>query len=160
MIARFHYDREICRQFLNDELAPPDERDVKTHVEKCEDCQKTLESVSQDQVSWDAIPRLLTPDAMPAPNSPLKAHPNFLTESDYPNSLGRFGRFEIVEHLGTGGMGIVLKGYDPALNRYSAIKVLAPVLATSSSARNRFAREAKSAAAVVHEHVVPIQTVV
>lgn len=64
-----------------------------------------------------------------------------------------------MEVLGHGGMGVVMKGFDPALNRFSAIKVLAPVLATSASARQRFAREAKSAAAVVHEHVVPIQTV-
>ena len=52
-----------------------------------------------------------------------------------------------------------MRGYDPALDRHSAIKVLAPELATNASARSRFSREAKSAAAVVHEHVVPIQTV-
>ncbi len=37
-----------------------------------------------------------------------------------------------------------MRGYDPALDRHSAIKVLAPELAINAAARNRFAREAKS----------------
>jgi serine/threonine protein kinase len=56
-------------------------------------------------------------------------------------------------------MGIVLRGFDPALNRHCAIKVLAPELAYHAAARKRFSREAKSAAAVVHPNVIPILTV-
>ena len=56
-------------------------------------------------------------------------------------------------------MGIVLKAFDPALHRVVAIKVLAPQLATSGSARQRFAREARAAAAVRNEHVVAIHAV-
>ena len=56
-------------------------------------------------------------------------------------------------------MGIVLKAFDPALNRPVAIKVLAPQLATSGSARQRFAREARAAAAIRNEHVVAIHAV-
>ena len=58
-----------------------------------------------------------------------------------------------------GGFGIVLKASDPALSRAVAIKVLAPQLATSGAARSRFAREARAAAAVVHDHVVAIHAV-
>ena len=159
MIARFHYDRETYRRFLNDELPQTEEQTVLGHVETCEDCQATLELVSQDQVDWQKVPGLLTRDGSSDSERLDRTKLDFLRETDQPDSLGRFGRFEIVEYLGCGGMGIVLKGYDPALNRFSAIKVLAPVLATSAAARKRFAREAKSAAAVVHEHVVPIQTV-
>ena len=61
--------------------------------------------------------------------------------------------------LGRGGFGIVLKASDPALGRAVAIKVLAPQLATSGAARSRFAREARAAAAVVHDHVVAIHSV-
>ena len=56
-------------------------------------------------------------------------------------------------------MGIVLKGFDSALNRYVAIKVLAPQWIHSAAARRRFAREAQAAAAVVHEHVIAIHAV-
>ena len=79
-----------------------------------------------------------------------------LEPSDNSAILGRLGVYEIVEVIGRGGMGVVLKGFDAALNRHVAIKVLAPHLASSGAARQRFAREAQAAAAVVHEHVVAI----
>ena len=56
-------------------------------------------------------------------------------------------------------MGVVLKAFDPSLSRFVAIKVLAPQLAAVAAARKRFAREARAAAAVRHEHVVPIHAV-
>src|SRR5207245_8297072 len=58
-----------------------------------------------------------------------------------------------------GGMGVVLKAFDPSLHRVVAIKVLAPQLATSGTARRRFTREAQAAAAVSHDHVVTIHAV-
>ena len=65
----------------------------------------------------------------------------------------------MTEVLGRGGFGVVLKAFDPALGRFVAIKVLASQLAASAAARSRFAREAKAAAAVVHENVVAIHAV-
>jgi WD40 repeat protein len=56
-------------------------------------------------------------------------------------------------------MGLVLKGSDPVLRRVVAIKVLAPELSYLGSARLRFAREARAAASVAHEHVVAIHAV-
>ena len=53
----------------------------------------------------------------------------------------------------------MLKVHDPKLNRVVAIKVLAPELAASPTARKRFLREAQAAAAVVHQHVVTIHAV-
>jgi serine/threonine-protein kinase len=77
----------------------------------------------------------------------------------HPEMLGRLGRYEVERLIGAGGMGIVFKGFDTELNRPVAIKVLAPHLAGSGAARQRFAREARAAAAVVHEHVVAIHNV-
>jgi len=84
---------------------------------------------------------------------------NALAPTDDPHMLGRLGPYEIAGIVGRGGMGVVLKALDPALNRYVAIKVLAPQLATSGAARQRFAREARAAASVVHENVVAIHAV-
>ena len=83
----------------------------------------------------------------------------YLGPTDDPQMLGRLGPYEIVGVIGRGGMGVVLKGFDRPLNRFVAIKVLAPMLATSSAARQRFAREARAAAAVVHQHVIAIHQV-
>ncbi|MDX1964167.1 MAG: serine/threonine-protein kinase [Pirellulales bacterium] len=83
----------------------------------------------------------------------------FLSPPSHPEMLGRLGRYEIEKVIGSGGMGVVLKAFDTELHRPVAIKVLARHLAHSGAARARFAREAKAAAAVVHEHVVAIHTV-
>src|SRR5207247_1695061 len=49
--------------------------------------------------------------------------------------------------------------FDPRLHRLVAIKVMAPVLAGSATARRRFTREAQAAAAICHEHVVTVHGV-
>ncbi len=53
----------------------------------------------------------------------------------------------------------MLKAHDRSLDRIVAIKVMAPHLASSGSARKRFAREAKAAAAVLHPNVIAIHSV-
>ncbi len=78
----------------------------------------------------------------------------YLETSDYPSSLGKLGHYELLQILGQGGYGIVAKAVDTKLERRVAIKVLAPHLAVTSPSRKRFLREARSAAAVRHEHVV------
>ena len=54
------------------------------------------------------------------------------------------------------GMGIVFKAFDTELHRPIAVKVLAPWLAQNGTARQRFAREARAAAAVIHPNVISI----
>lgn len=76
-----------------------------------------------------------------------------------PDSLGRLAHYEVLSVLGQGGFGIVVKAFDESLQRIVAIKILAPHLATTSPPRKRFLREARSAAAVRHEHVVQIHAV-
>ena len=88
-----------------------------------------------------------------------RAFLKLLGPTDDPQMLGRIGAYEIVGILGRGGMGVVFKGSDAALNRYVAIKMLLPHLATSGAARKRFAREAQAAAAVVDDHVMAIHGV-
>lgn len=84
---------------------------------------------------------------------------DFLEPCDAPGRLGKLGPYEVIEVLGRGGMGLVLKAHDPKLNRTVAIKTLAPELAANPTARKRFLREAQAAAAVSHPHVVTIHAV-
>jgi eukaryotic-like serine/threonine-protein kinase len=62
----------------------------------------------------------------------------------------------VLEVLGNGGFGTVVKAFDKKLHRFVAIKLMSPFLATTSVARKRFVREARSAAAVRHENVIAI----
>ena len=82
-----------------------------------------------------------------------------LEPSDDPAVLGRLGGYDVLDVIGRGGMGVVLKGFDRELKRFVAIKALAPHLAHSALARKRFAREAQAAAAVVNPHVIAIHQV-
>jgi len=97
------------------------------------------------------------PDTSPelADGDPL----SFLAPSDKPGCLGTLGQYEVVEVVGRGGMGIVLRAYDTKLNRIVAIKVIAPELTTNPMAVKRFLREAQAAAAVSHDHVVTIHAI-
>ena len=83
----------------------------------------------------------------------------YLEPSSREDSLGRLGHYEILEVIGSGAFGTVLKAFDEKLHRVVAIKVLAPVMAATSPARKRFLREARSSAAVRHENVVSIYAV-
>jgi hypothetical protein len=83
----------------------------------------------------------------------------FLTPTDKTDALGRLGHYEILEVIGRGGMGIVLRAFDEKLHRVVAIKVMAAQLATNAAARKRFTREAQAQAAVSHDHVVTIHAV-
>jgi len=68
----------------------------------------------------------------------------------------RIDRYEIVERLGRGGMGVVYLATDPALGRTVAIKILTE---DNEELRERFAREARSAAALKHNNIVTIYDV-
>jgi WD40 repeat protein len=83
----------------------------------------------------------------------------FLAPPRQPGALGRLDHYAVLEIVGQGGMGVVLRAFDEKLHRVVAIKTLAPQLATSALARKRFVREAQAAAAVGHEHVIDIHAV-
>ncbi len=104
-------------------------------------------------------PELSSPTAGAADNGAdenARAHYDFLAPAERPDEIGRLGGFRILKVLGAGGMGVVFQAEDPKLERKLAIKAMLPSLAASDSARKRFLREAKTAAAIEHDHIVPI----
>jgi serine/threonine protein kinase/WD40 repeat protein len=101
--------------------------------------------------------RAATGDTPPTEPGPAQedGYP-FLAPAEAPGELGRLGPYRVLEVLGQGGMGVVFRALDPALERQVALKVLPPGLAGSAPARERFLREARAAARVRHDHVVTI----
>ena len=72
------------------------------------------------------------------------------------DELGRLAGFRILDILGQGGMGLVFRAEEVNLRRQVALKIIHPGNAQDASAQARFLREARAAAALHHDHIVPI----
>lgn len=69
----------------------------------------------------------------------------------------KIGRYQILERVGRGGMGVLYRGFDPILDREVAIKVmLADFSEDTEQMRPRFYREAKAVAKLQHRNIVTI----
>lgn len=150
--------------------------EVCAHLETCGRCRARLEALAGGihavEAGFAVAPM---PSALDRAMSALRQTPPFAKDSppvsdgqewqeildppDRVGCLGRFAGYDVFERVGSGGMGIVFKGYDRALQRIVAVKVLSPHLAAAAASRARFLREARAAAAVNHEHVVSIHAV-
>jgi HD-like signal output (HDOD) protein len=99
------------------------------------------------------------------PTRPAKSPGDSLPEfreafiEHFPPGGCRLDAYELQQRLGRGSMGLVYKAYERGLDRHAAVKILSPHLAADPTARERFAREAKTSAAIRHENVVFIYTV-
>jgi serine/threonine protein kinase len=161
---------------LLDDVREPSTAAV-AHLETCAACQARLAAGAAPDQQWSEAQLYLSggheerwePDtsqaelALTGPQAESPASYDLvlklLDSPNHPELLGRLGRYDIERVIGSGGMGVVLKAHDAELNRPIAIKLLAPHLAHVGAARERFAREGRAAAAVVHEHVVAIYNV-
>jgi serine/threonine protein kinase len=173
-------DANWWTDLLEGRVSPKEQAGLSSHLESCTVCQRTLEGLTAADESWPNDARSLAPRSpdpalrrviddlkgvgaettVPGMSTPVSAPElTFLKPAAQAGQVGRLGAYEIIEVIGWGGMGVVLKARDPALQRLVAIKVLAPQLATSASARQRFEREGRATALVKHEHVVAIHAV-
>ena len=175
----------LAESFLAETLSSVEETEYVAHLDSCARCRQRLEATAgrveaaapraAEWADWNDWAEWLRASggetiALNAPDvggkewntkksSSLGAAIDLLAPSDDPAMMGRIGTYEIRGVVGQGGNGIVLKAFDPALDRVVAIKVIDPLLAKSGAARQRFAREAKSMASIFHENVVPIHAV-
>ena len=68
----------------------------------------------------------------------------------------RLAQYQIIEPIGSGGMGEVYRARDPRLDRDVAIKVMAPHVAADPEMRRRFETEARAIAALSHPSILAI----
>ncbi len=159
----------LLQQSLHEALTEQQEEQLAEHLNQCQPCREQLESLAACHDDWQHIESVLRTEASgehliadEGSSSEILLSDfavDFLQPSPEPDSIGRLNNIQIRSVIGRGGNGIVLKGFQPELNRLIAVKVMAPHLATSAAARQRFAREAQATAAIVHPNVMPILSV-
>jgi Tol biopolymer transport system component len=181
-------DRLRLQGLLETSIPEAEQADLVGHLDSCTDCQHSLEEMAagsswpgaaraadtpqppSDSAYWVALRKVenqalarteitSAPEEADGPDAAAPVSLDFLNPSDRPGSLGRLGDFEVEKVIGRGGMGMVLRAFDPCLQRTVALKVLDPQLAGNETAHKRFCREARAAAAVSHENVVAIYQV-
>jgi len=69
------------------------------------------------------------------------------------------GRYSLEREIGRGGMGVVYLAHEVALDRPVALKLLPPAYAAEPALKERFLREARTAARLSHPNIVPIHAV-
>ncbi|MCI0638378.1 MAG: protein kinase [Gemmataceae bacterium] len=173
-------DRDSLQDMLAGEIDGDDLARLDQHIESCAECQETLDRLSSS--AWDDEAKHLVEENFVAQDGNLQELVTTMLQScrlpdtvdatenltdnersistvfgeDYPD---QFGTYQLMAPVGRGGFGEVFMARDEKLDRIVALKILAPALATNPTARRRFLREAKAAAAVCHDHVVGIHAV-
>ncbi len=165
------FDEQLLQQFVDERVDESLESEILDHIGSCESCQVRMEGLAANQNVWADIKDNLdehrfkavgceTTDLVEADrNRDLNFMQNILAPTDDPSKIGRLGSYEICGIIGRGSAGIVVKALDTRLNRFVAIKILAPVYSSNGSARRRFEREGRSIASVKDDHVIPVYTV-
>lgn len=95
-------------------------------------------------------------DNGPLPTGPYVSLGNTNAEPGAPVALPEVPGYEVVELIGKGGMGLVLKGRQRMLDRLVAIKLPLPQHMQDDADRTRFLREARAAARLRHPNICPI----
>jgi eukaryotic-like serine/threonine-protein kinase len=108
------------------------------------------------------VPRSTSQDedetAVVGPSGSSCDAPRAAPDATVPRIGGQLGRYLVIEELGRGGMGVVLRAYDPKLQREVALKfVRTDAFEVSSQAR--LVREARAMARLAHPHVVAVYDV-
>jgi hypothetical protein len=175
---------DAIARYVQGKLSDAQSEQLEEHVQECSACLETLTGQAENEPFFhSALSPGGRPSELPLPDVDLaalkiklkslrltRAAPDgddtdpFRTRSgsDHLEALGLAGEtgwlggFRIIEELGHGGMGAVFRAEDPTLHRHVAVKVMLPQFAGDRSARARFFREARSAATLQHDNVVPI----
>ena len=151
-----HVEHDDFQQLLRGKLDALNEAAITQHLDECPTCCEQLQLAAGSPQWWDGFASHLRQAGTRQAVAPSPLVTLLLAPSDVPDMLGRLGVYEVAELLGVGGMGVVFKARDAVLDRWVALKVLSPQLALNDTARRRFEREARAAAAIVHPNVVAI----
>ncbi|HEY1859609.1 MAG TPA: protein kinase, partial [Gemmataceae bacterium] len=137
--------------------------DVQAHLANCETCRALADSLNTEALLSLLNVSMLTPtptaaagspaspgeaETLPPETAPLPADPGI------PQELIDHPRYRVLELLGSGGMGRVYKAEHRIMERLVALKVINRNLVENPAAVERFRREVKTAARLIHPNIV------
>jgi serine/threonine protein kinase len=128
--------------------------DIQRHIAECAVCCGKLETIPDDNLV--ALMRASARKASTAngPGSTANTLPGIPLPPEIPPELAEHPRYQILEILGAGGMGTVIKAQHRLMNRLVALKVVNRNLVQSPEAVERFHREVQAAARLSHPNIV------
>lgn len=178
---------EELRRLARGHLTDARQATLEGHLCGCPDCQCRLDEIASDgdrlfsrcvqhlnrpavpkeSAYWSAISAVevsitgthVNNEGDTLPPQAADRNLDFLEPTTTPGRIGKIGPFEVIDEVGRGGMGVVLRAVDASLKREVAVKVLDPGLSKQTVARERFCREAQAAAKVSHENIVAVYQV-
>lgn len=172
-VSTCHRAATLIPLCLDESLSSQEAAELQAHLDSCADCRRALELAAASDEEWAALsqwsgqprqsnshpsePLFEETEEFAASVSDFAIH--YLAPTSAPDAVGQLDDIEILDIVGRGGMGIVVKGRQTSLNRLVAVKLLRPDLAQHPLARKRFTREAQATAAVVHPNVMPIHAI-
>jgi serine/threonine protein kinase len=120
-------------------------------------------SPSQRSSAQTPVPDAKTEPTAETVIAPVQAHTSaghdFLAPPQTPDEIGRLGPYRILKLIAKGGMGFVFQAEDSRLGRMCALKTMLPEIARLPQMKERFLREARAAAQLEHDHIIPIYQV-
>ncbi len=166
---------ELLTRYLSRKGNSAEDETLERHLDHWQVCRVRIEREAADEPFWRAVQSHLDTfrdtyhDASATKRLEAKVEPTPKTEAGYrrflaewldadeAGCLGRLHEYRILEIIGSGGMGLVLKAKDSRLDRLVAIKTLRSLaVQTDETAKERFFREATLAASLQSPHVISI----
>jgi len=140
-----HPPDDLLIAFARGRAAPAELHEIETHLGGCQAC---CTRVEDSYVEDSFVVRLRI--------AAESWTPTRITQATVTSPPIVIGSYRVERELGRGGMGTVYLAHDDRLHRAVAVKTMRPEVAARPGAGARFIQEARSAAQVEHDHVVPI----
>jgi serine/threonine protein kinase/Leucine-rich repeat (LRR) protein len=172
--VNFCPEQNAYQRLIHGELPLSDVERLSQHLDGCSSCTAAVQTLlgedtllsairgvpvdvaTGEEVPADLMRRLLALRSSSGPSSDPSLTLRVLNAPQRPEEIGRLAHYRVLKVLGEGGMGVVFLAEDTLLVRSVALKIMKPEIAADPRHRQRFLREARAAAKVEHDHIVPI----
>ena len=149
-VSADHPTEQQLRDFMCGALPAEEQMELETHIGQCSTCCELLENLSEsnDDTLIGALRQFDT-------SMDFKNRPSISPELPVvPDELIEHSRYEIMEHIGSGGMGQVFRARHRIMDREVAIKVIKRQFMNDETTLRRFENEIKAAAKLHHPSIV------